>query len=65
MDYSPEMKKDIEERVEKAKKALQELQLQPACYVQAVSAGNDVFGIQPVSFLQDTKYTSPIKKDEL
>lgn len=64
-NYSPEQKLDIEARVQKAKKLLEELQLQPACIVQAVSTGNDVFGIQPVSFLQDTKYTSPIKKNDL
>lgn len=60
-DYSPEQKKDITERVEKAKKLLEELQLQPGCIVQAINTGNDVFGFQPIAYLQDTKYTSPLK----
>lgn len=61
-DYSPEQKADIEKRIEKAKAVLQELQLQPACIVQAVNTGNDVFGLQPIAYLQDVKYVkSPIK----
>lgn len=63
--YTEEQRKDIEERVAKAKVLLEELQLQPACIVQAVNTGNDVFGIQPISYLQDLKFTSPITKGDL
>lgn len=55
-DYSPEQRKDIEERVEKAKTLLQELYLQPGVIVQMVNQGNDVFGIKPMAYLQDMKY---------
>lgn len=66
--YSPEQRKDIEERVEKARKLLEELQLRPACMPQMYNVGNDVFGIKLLPFLQDSKYTqtiSPIQKDDL
>ena len=67
-DYSPEQKKDIEERVEKAKIALKELNLQPAAFVSPSNVGNDVFAFKVVGFLQDLKYSntvSPITKYEL
>lgn len=62
--YTPEQRKDIEERTEKAKVILKELQLQPATIMSAENVGDDVFGFKPLTFLQDTKYTalrSPIQ----
>lgn len=56
-DYSPEEQKDIEERVEKAKKALEDLQLFPAASVFTVNTGNDVFATKVIAYLQDKKYT--------
>ena len=64
-DYSPEMRKDIEERVAKAMKLLGDLQLQPQASVQAVNTGNDIFATKVICYLQDMKYTSPIKKSDL
>lgn len=55
-DYTPEQRKDIEERVAKAQKLLEELNLQPACIMYMHNTGDDVFGIKPRTFLQDTKY---------
>lgn len=63
--YSPEQRKDIEERVEKAKQMLTELNLQPAVIMQMQNNGDDVFGIKPISYLQDNKYknvVSPIQQ---
>ena len=62
--YTEEQQKDIEERVAKAVSALKELQLQPGVVMQAVNIQNDVFSMQPLAYLQDTKYTptvSPIQ----
>lgn len=64
-EYTEEEKKDIEERVEKAKTMLAELNLQPSAQVQKVNTGNDIFADKVIPFLQDTKYTpklSPIQK---
>lgn len=66
--YSPEQQTDILERVEKAKKALEELQLRPSSQVSVVNVGNDVFASKVVSYLQDTRYTpqaSPIQAKDL
>lgn len=66
--YSPEQQKDILERVEKAKKALEELQLRPSSSVSATNTGDDVFSLKVISYLQDTKFTptaSPIQKKDL
>lgn len=61
-DYSPGQKKDINDRVEKAKKALQDLQLQPMASVQSVNVGDDVFSQKVIVYLADLKYIkSPIK----
>lgn len=61
-DYSEDMKADINERVEKAKKLLEELQLQPQASVQSVNVGDDVFAQKVIVYLADIKYTkSPIK----
>lgn len=67
-NYTPEQQKDIEERVEKAKTALKELDLQPGCLVSPVNIGEDVFALRPVAYLQDTKYAnkvSPITKEDV
>lgn len=63
--YSPEEKKDILERVEKAKIILSELSLRPSSSVSATNTGDDVFALKVISYLQDTKYTpqiSPIQQ---
>lgn len=63
-DYSESQRKDIEERVEKAKSYLKELQLQPAAIMQMANVGKDIFGVQPLVYLQDLKYqnvVSPIQ----
>lgn len=63
--YSPEQRKDIENRVDKAKKMLEELDLQPAVLMHAVNLKEDVFGMRPIPYLQDMKYknvVSPLQK---
>lgn len=63
-EYTDEQKKDINERVAKAKETLAELDLQPGVVVQAINLGDDVFGMKPIPFLQDTRYSgvlSPIQ----
>lgn len=61
-DYSDDMKADINERVAKAKKLLEELQLQPQASVQSVNMGDDIFAQKIIVYLQDVRYTkSPIK----
>ena len=55
-EYSPEQRKDIEERVAKAKEVLKELELQPGVVMQMVNTGDDVFAVKPISYLQDMKY---------
>lgn len=64
-DYSPEMRKDIEARVAKAKKALEDLQLQPTANVQSINVGDDVFSQKVIVYLQDTRYKSPIQKGDI
>lgn len=64
-DFTAEQRKDIESRVEKAKKLLDELLLQPACIMQPVNIGDDTFALKPIPFLQDTKYSSPIQLDDI
>lgn len=64
-DYSEEQKTDIEARVASARKSLDELKLQPAVMMQPVNIGDDVFALKPIPYLQDTKYTSPIKKSQV
>jgi hypothetical protein len=66
--YSDVEKKDIEDRVEKANAMLLELKLQPGVVMQAVNIGDDVFGVKPIAYLQDTLYTpnkSPIQEKDL
>lgn len=63
--YTPEQRKDIEERVEKAKVLLAELQLQPGCLMTPVNVGDDAFALKAIAYLQDIKYTSPIQKKDL
>lgn len=64
-DYTIEQRKNIEERVEKAKNLLIDLQLQPAVIVQPVNIGDDVFALKPMPYLQDLRYTSPIQKEQI
>lgn len=67
-NYTPEQKKDIEARVEKARMALTEFNLQPACMPQMYNIGDDVFGIKLIPYLQDTLYTpkkSPLQPENL
>ncbi len=62
------MQKDILERTQKAKKALEDLQLRPSSSVSAVNTGDDVFALKVISYLQDTKFTptvSPIQKKDV
>ncbi len=51
--------KDITEREQKALDFLKELQLTPAVMMQAVNLGNDTFGMKPLPYLQDTKFSTP------
>ncbi len=60
-NYTSEQQRDIEARVEKAKKMLEQLQLQPSASVQAINTGNDVFSLKVIPYLQDSKFTSPIQ----
>lgn len=61
-DYSEDMKADINERVAKATKLLEELQLQPQASVQSVNMGDDVFAQKVVVYLADKKYVkSPVQ----
>ncbi len=62
--YSEAQVQDIREREKKALEMLKELQLTPAVSMQWHNTGNDVFGVHPVPFLQDLKFTaqaSPIQ----
>lgn len=64
MQYSPEQIADVKAREAKALAALKDLQLSPAVQMQMVNMGDDNFGIKPVPFLQDTKFTSTPSPDE-
>lgn len=59
-DYTAEQKKDIEERVAKARKMLEELQLKPSASVSTVNIGDDVFAQKVQPYLQDVKYASTL-----
>jgi hypothetical protein len=66
--YSEEQRADILVREEKARVALKELQLNPACMPQLVNLGDDTFGIKLFPYLADSKFSSqksPIQSDEL
>lgn len=67
-EYTEEQKKDITDRVEKARVALKDLHLQPACMPNMQNMGDDVFGIKLIPYLQDTLYMpkkSPIQPENL
>ena len=64
-DFTDEQKKDIEERVEKAKIALRDLRLQPGCFVTPINMGDDTFALKTIAYLQDTRYTSPVQQKDL
>lgn len=61
MEYTEEMKKDIQEREAKALDYLKSLDLTPAAILNKVNLGQDVFADKVTPFLQDTKYA---KKDQ-
>jgi len=56
-NYSIEQRADIEKRVAEANQFLQGLKLRPAVMMQPVNIGNDVFGLKPVVYLADERYT--------
>lgn len=64
-DYTPEMQKDINERVGKAAKMLEDLKLHPQASVSAVNNGDDTFALKVVVYLQDLKFKSPIQAKDL
>lgn len=64
-DLNAEQRKDIEERVAKASKMLEELKLTPKASVQAVNSGDDVFSTKVIVYLEDNKYLSPLQKKDL
>lgn len=67
-EYTKEQIKDINERVEKAKIALKELNLEPRCIMSAVNTGDDVFALKATVYLQDIAYQpaiSPIQQSDL
>jgi len=55
-EYTKEQQAEITERVDKAKKMLEELQLQPMAQVQAINVGDDIFAQKVIVYLQDVKY---------
>lgn len=66
--YTEEQQKDILERIDKAKKALEELNLRPSSSVSVVNLGEDVFAQKVISYLQDTKFTpqvSPVQRKDV
>lgn len=68
MNYTEEQIKDIKEREAKALEMLKELQLVPSVRMHAVNIKDDSFGIKPIAFLNDTKYSgvlSPITLGDL
>lgn len=62
MNYSEEQKKDITERVEKARKLLDELQLNPSAQIYYDNIGNDTFATKVIPYLQDLKYANNPKE---
>lgn len=59
-EYTEEQKKEILERLEKARNALKELQFELACQPTMENMGDNVFGIKLTPYLQDTRYNSKI-----
>lgn len=57
MEYTKEQKEDINERVEKATKALKDLQLFPSAVVQKINQGEDIFVDKIICYLADSKYS--------
>lgn len=64
-ELNEEQKTDINERVAKAKKILEDLQLKPTASVQSVNIGNDIFSQKVIVYFQDMRYISPIKRKDL
>lgn len=66
-DYTPEQKKDIEERVSQAKEMLLKLKLRPGAQVYKIMIDDNTFADKVMPYLQDTKYAgvlSPIQDNE-
>jgi hypothetical protein len=55
--YTSDQIKDITTREAQGLEALKALQLTPACAVQKINIGNDVFADRVSAYLQDTKYS--------
>lgn len=65
-DYTEEMKREIEVRINKASKMLEELQLKPLASVQSINTGDDIFAHKVIVYLQDTRYKkSPLQAKDL
>jgi len=58
--YTPAQREDIEKRVAQANQFLKGLSLRPAVIMQPVNVGNDVFGLKPICYLADEKYTNVV-----
>lgn len=56
MNYTEEMKKDIQTREKKALQCLKDLELTPAAQVYKQNIGNDMFVDKVTPYLQDLKY---------
>lgn len=57
-NYTPEQIEDIKKREAEGLVALKALNLTPAISMQMVNIGNDTFGVKPIPYLQDTKFTA-------
>jgi len=57
-NYTEEEKADVIERQKKAFIALEELQLGVSVQMVAQNVGNDVFGLKPIPYLADLKYSA-------
>lgn len=55
-EYTPEEKKDIVERTNKAIETLKELQLNPSAQIIANNVGDDTFGFKVIPYLADLKF---------
>lgn len=64
-NLTEDQRKDIEDRVAQATKALADLNLTPKASVQAKNTGDDVFAFKVIVYLEDNKFLSPIQKKDL
>lgn len=63
-NYSEEEKKEITERIEKARKFLEENHLNLSAQIYFENIGNDAFATKVLPYLQDTKYDKSTSKTE-